>query len=150
MKHISLESADNAYDLALESMGTLNKFTASLMMKYGSHGATDITGFGILGHARNLVEAQKNDVDFKIHSLPVIADMGIINDNVMDFNLKGGTSAETSGGIMCMMPKEKVDDFMREHNEQQNCWIIGEVVQGSKKVHFEDPKIIDVDQLLFD
>ena len=36
----------------------------------GAHGATDITGFGILGHARNLAASQKAAVSFKIHTLP--------------------------------------------------------------------------------
>lgn len=38
-------------------MSTLNMYAASLMKKYHAHGATDITGFGILGHAKNLAEA---------------------------------------------------------------------------------------------
>ena len=36
----------------------------------GAHGATDVTGFGILGHARNLAGSQKAAVSFKIHTLP--------------------------------------------------------------------------------
>lgn len=36
----------------------------------GAHGATDITGFGLLGHATNLAKTQKEAVDFVIHSLP--------------------------------------------------------------------------------
>jgi selenide, water dikinase len=39
----------------MESMAHLNRNAAKLMNKYKSHGATDITGFGILGHAQNLV-----------------------------------------------------------------------------------------------
>jgi len=35
----------------MESMSILNNNAAKLMKKYKSHGATDITGFGILGHA---------------------------------------------------------------------------------------------------
>lgn len=41
----------NAYYLAMESMATLNKNTSTLLKRYKSHGATDITGFGIRGHA---------------------------------------------------------------------------------------------------
>lgn len=48
----------NAYELSIESMATLNKNTAHLLKKYDSHGATDVTGFGILGHLQNLAEAQ--------------------------------------------------------------------------------------------
>lgn len=39
-------------------------------MCVGAHGATDITGFGLLGHARNLAAAQKAAVSFRIHTLP--------------------------------------------------------------------------------
>lgn len=35
-------------------MATLNKAGAHLMKKYKSGGATDVTGFGILGHAKYL------------------------------------------------------------------------------------------------
>jgi len=49
--------AKNAYHLALESMAHLNRNTASLMKKYKCHGGTDITGFGLLGHAQNLASA---------------------------------------------------------------------------------------------
>lgn len=45
------EEAFEAYHLSMESMATLNNNAAKLMMKYKAHGATDITGFGILGHA---------------------------------------------------------------------------------------------------
>lgn len=37
--------------MAIESMATLNRDAAKLIKKYDSHGATDVTGFGILGHA---------------------------------------------------------------------------------------------------
>ena len=40
-----------AYYLSVESMATLNYKSALLLRKYNSNGATDITGFGILGHA---------------------------------------------------------------------------------------------------
>ena len=35
-----------------------------------AHGATDVTGFGILGHAQNLASCQKNPVNFCLHTLP--------------------------------------------------------------------------------
>ncbi len=43
--------------MAMESMAVLNRNAASLMQKYKSHGATDVTGFGIMGHAENLAAA---------------------------------------------------------------------------------------------
>ena len=57
----------DAYYMSVESMAHLNKNAASMMKKYDCHGSTDITGFGIKGHAQNLVEVQKNKVDFHIN-----------------------------------------------------------------------------------
>ena len=67
---------------------------ASLMHKYGAHGATDVSKFGLLGHAAGLAKAQTSEVcfhtislgadganwsslqvSFVIHNLPVLAHM---------------------------------------------------------------------------
>jgi selenide,water dikinase len=64
----------------MESMAHLNKNSAKLMMKHQSHGATDITGFGLLGHAQNLAKVQQIEpLDFVIHTLPIIDKMDVIN-----------------------------------------------------------------------
>ena len=55
---MSEKEAKEAYYLATESMATLNKNAASLMKNYKCFGSTDITGFGLLGHAQNLAEVQ--------------------------------------------------------------------------------------------
>ena len=69
-------------------MSLLNKNTAKLMMKYECHGGTDITGFGLLGHAQNLASVQmKHPVDFIIHSLPIIDKMDLINTHILNFRL---------------------------------------------------------------
>lgn len=68
------------------------------MHKYGAHAATDVTGFGILGHAQNLAGFQKKDVLFVIHNLPVISKMQAIDGACNNrFKLKLGYSPETSG-----------------------------------------------------
>ena len=56
-RSISADTINKTYFMAMESMATLNSVGACLMQKYGSHGATDVTGFGILGHAENLAGA---------------------------------------------------------------------------------------------
>jgi selenide,water dikinase len=50
-------------------------------------------------------------VDYNIHSLPIIDGMEIINREVFNFKLLEGFSAETSGGLLIMVPPEKVDIF---------------------------------------
>lgn len=68
------------------------------MHKFQAHAATDVTGFGLLGHANNLAAQQRDEVAFVIHNLPIIAKMAAISKACGNlFNLIQGTSAETSG-----------------------------------------------------
>jgi len=70
------------------------------MHKYGAHGATDVTGFGIFGHASNLASAQNHAVDFVLHQLPVIRNMVAVAEACgIKFGLLQGRSAETSGTV---------------------------------------------------
>ena len=95
---VTIEKIEKAYDDATDSMARLNKNAAKLMHKYLAHAATDITGFGILGHAKNLVQSQKNDVNFEIHTLPILANMvEVYKSSGIKFKLLDGYSAETSG-----------------------------------------------------
>merc|ERR1712088_960721 len=70
---VSEEDVRKAYQRGMDSMARLNRTGARLMHKYNAHGATDVTGFGLLGHAQALARNQKNEVSFVIHNLPVIA-----------------------------------------------------------------------------
>ena len=82
------------------NMARLNKQAAILMHKYNAHAATDVTGFGILGHANNLVEHQNDNVNFEIDTLPIIANMTNVYRNCgINFKLLEGYSAETSGEV---------------------------------------------------
>ena len=74
------------------------------MHKYNAHGATDVTGFGLLGHANNLASIQKNEVGFVIHNLPIIARMASVSKACGNmFGLLHGHSAETSGESSSIM-----------------------------------------------
>lgn len=75
---VSDEDVRRAYQRSMDSMARLNRTAALLMHKYNAHGATDITGFGLLGHAQNLARNQKNEVSFVIHNLPIIAKMASV------------------------------------------------------------------------
>lgn len=68
--------------------------------------------------------------------------MAEINNNVLNFRLLTGYSAETSGGIFCMIKKENVKDFVNESLEKygQKVWVVGEVVKGKREVDLRDDK----------
>lgn len=136
----------SAYHQAVKSMIRLNRVGAQLMHKYDSHAATDVTGFGILGHAENLASNQVSEVDFIIHTLPVIKYMYQLNQTCHDFKLLSGYSAETSGGLLICMEKANAEKFIQEIEEieGEKAWIVGEVVAGTRKASVAtNPTIIE-------
>eukprot|EP01017_Pseudomicrothorax_dubius_P014780 TRINITY_DN172_c0_g2_i1.p1 TRINITY_DN172_c0_g2~~TRINITY_DN172_c0_g2_i1.p1 ORF type:complete len:263 (+),score=50.12 TRINITY_DN172_c0_g2_i1:438-1226(+) len=146
---ISEAAADVAYDIACASMSRLNLNGARLMQKYKARAATDITGFGFLGHTRNLAAAQHAKVDMRLHTLPVISGMADFDKKLIDFRLKEGFSAETSGGLLIALRKDVASSFMNELRERygQPSWLVGEVIKGEGKASIaEDAQILEVQQ----
>ncbi|NXB05992.1 SPS1 dikinase, partial [Cnemophilus loriae] len=100
---VTREEVELAYQEAVCSMATLNRTAmsppaAGLMRAFGAHAATDVTGFGVLGHARALAAQQRLDVAFVIHNLPVIAKMAAVSKACGGRGgLLQGTAPETSG-----------------------------------------------------
>ncbi len=128
---------DMTYQSALKTMKHLNKGAAEVMRNYKIKGATDITGFGLLGHALKM--ALGSGVSMKIDStkVPVIdkvlelIEMGCIPgaafrnlefaekdiqfDPALDYNNKMLVAdAQTSGGMLISVPKEKADQMLAD------------------------------------
>ena len=74
-KLISEEKMNDVYLEAVGNLGRLNKNAAELMLANEVTSSTDVTGFGILGHAQNLAEIQFENVDFVIDFLPTYKNM---------------------------------------------------------------------------
>ena len=131
---VSSEEVHRIYAAACVSMSALNKTAARLMKKCGAKAATDVTGFGLLGHARNLAGVQNRQVGFRIHTLPVIRGVPQVDKRVYDFKLKEGFSAETSGGLLVVLPRDQVQPYLQEFEatERTQCWVVGEVCEGEK------------------
>ena len=111
---VSEEDVRKAYQRGMDSMARLNRIGARLMHKYNAHGATDVTGFGLLGHAQALARNQKNEVSFVIHNLPVIAKMAAVAKACGNmFQLLQGHSAETSGGLLICLPREQAAAYCK-------------------------------------
>ena len=107
-----------------------------------------VTGFGILGHAQNLCDNQVEAIGIELHTLPFIKKTPVVNNEVFNFRLMVGYSAETSGGLMICMPADKAEGYMKELKELDGCdsWIIGKVLADTnRKAHLvDDFKIIEV------
>jgi len=142
---ITKEEAARAYEISIESMARLNRNAAKLMHKYGAHGATDVTGFGILGHGRNLAKNQVAPVHFEIHTLPIIRSMKEVDEKINMFSLMKGLSAETSGGLFVCLPPDRAEAFCKELEEIDGCpaWIIGRVITSNEDQSKNSCNIMD-------
>lgn len=145
---ISPEEVELAYQTSMESMGRLNLNAARLMHKYQAHCSTDVTGFGILGHAANLAEAQKASVDLVVHTMPIICKMRAVSDACgINFQLMQGYSAETSGGLLVCLPKDQAPCYISELKQLDgsDSWIIGYVIEGNRSASLaKDLRVIEV------
>ncbi len=66
---------------AIRDMETLNKSASEVMLKVGVNACTDITGFGLLGHALELAEASQIGIEIEaaaLHIYPQVMDLAAI------------------------------------------------------------------------
>lgn len=149
-KRIDEETARRAVRIGEESMMRLNKNAAIVMASCGAHGCTDVTGFGILGHAKNLARVQKSAIDIEITALPIIKGLVALETGVtVDYRLTKGYSAETSGGLLIALPTDRVAEFRQKMKElgEPDTWIVGKVVEGNRHAKIlsqEELTIIEV------
>jgi selenide, water dikinase len=62
----------NAIAEAIELMATLNRAACEAMLQVGVHAATDVTGFGLLGHLRNVTKASGCAATIWFDRVPVL------------------------------------------------------------------------------
>ena len=122
-----------SYEIAVRSMAHLNAAAADAMRDCGATGATDVTGFGLLGHAANLASVQKSALAFRFFLLPVIAGTAQYESSgILQINSKlfSGKAVETSGGLLVAfrdaLAAAKFVDVLRERGGTA-AWVVGQV-----------------------
>lgn len=144
---LTKENIREAHAMAVKSMTTLNYLGAKLMHKYKAHCATDVTGFGIAGHAENLLLFQEAELDFVITTMPVIRHVKKMSEILnRQQKLYSGKMIETSGGLLISLPSKNAQSYCDEYTKisGDDCWIVGHVVAGSRKAILDNPQIIEV------
>lgn len=68
-------ASQEAYDEATAWMTTLNRAASEAMQKIGVHAATDITGFGIVGHLQEMAAAAGAEVELWAENVPVMKEV---------------------------------------------------------------------------
>jgi len=139
---------------ATASMAALNRTAAQLAGRVGVRGATDITGFSLLGHASEMAALSGVGLRFRLADLPFLpgareyAEQWLFpagaNRNQEHFGC-GVTFAEaigdemrlllftpeTSGGLLLAVPADRLAELLALAAEAgQPMWVVGEVVEG--------------------
>ncbi len=158
----------NHLDQAVLSMLRLNRAAAQAAQLAQVKAATDITGFGLLGHAVEMARPARKirGTVFRIQAdkVPILAgaeryvDAGYLTlgqvrnpehygDHVrMDPTVSPTRrtllwESETSGGLLVAVPEDQVDRFVAACAEaKQPCWEIGQVIPG--ETHMRSVEVV--------
>jgi selenide,water dikinase len=136
-------------------MTTLNKTAAEVMATYDVHAATDVTGFGLLGHASEMAKGSGVGLRIYFDQVPILPR---VKELAKAGSVPGGTKnnflhladvvtypesmdqidrwilcdAVTSGGLLMSVAVDEADQFVKELQEKGvDARIIGEVTEES-------------------
>ncbi len=147
---------DKAEDLDLkpviDAMTTLNRDASIAMRAAGAHAATDVTGYGLIGHLVEMAEASGIGIEISLAKIPAhkgaveILDQNIFepgitmnqdsfNDRVdkgkNDSNLVNLIfGSETSGGLIVVLPEKNLNIFKDKYAKDFS--VIGRVTFENK------------------
>lgn len=139
---LSRKEAEKIIKKGIEIMTTTNKPVAEAMGAVKPHASTDVTGFGLLGHSREIARSSKVDID--IHILPIIRGTLEVSE-LFGYGLESGESAETAGGMILIASEEEKESLESELDKRSvNHYEIGRVKEGSGKVDISKAKILEV------
>ncbi|WP_141431246.1 selenide, water dikinase SelD [Bacillus sp. 03113] len=136
-----------------EVMATLNKKAAETMESYDVHACTDVTGFGLLGHALEIAKGSGVGIRMIQKQVPILekvrelAEKGVIPGGTKNnyAHIKGSVSfpetmdqvdqwvlcdAVTSGGLLIAVEVEQAEKLLSElHQVGVEAGLIGEVIE---------------------
>ncbi len=156
------EASPDTLNAAVRSMATLNAGAANAMRQIGIgpdqpvHAATDITGFGLLGHLYQLAKASGVALELDSNALPMLPDVEaliaaknvtrgdtenraylgehlVVTNEVLSWRLSLMLDPQTSGGLAICVREDALPDLLDALAEQQTLAhaIIGRVVASS-------------------
>ena len=152
------EARDDVIDRAVAEMTRSNEAAAAAAMRHGATAATDVTGFGLLGHGLRMAQESGVDLEISVGEVPMIegarelAASGIVPggtarnlDWVADSLDTGGASevsvtlladAQTSGGLLLGMVSR--DAGLAAVTELRasghDATVVGDVTEGSGQI----------------
>ncbi|MGA9288927.1 MAG: selenide, water dikinase SelD, partial [Anaerobacillus sp.] len=145
--------------LVSETMAELNKTAAEELKDLTPHAVTDVTGFGLLGHAYEMATGSNVSIHIAYNDVPVLpgtnelAEQGYIPggskanhrwiaesvryDNLNEIEQYILCDAVTSGGLLISMPADQADIYTkRMHEKGKSASIIGHVTEKASSAIF--------------
>lgn len=141
---------------AVKSMATLNKGAADAMIEVGVNAATDVTGFGLLGHLSQMMKASGTTATVRWSDIPILpgalelARAGsvsggtarnmeslegkvVLGEGVSEFEFMVLADAQTSGGMLISVPEERSDALVKSLVANQTLYseLVGKVSGSS-------------------
>jgi selenide,water dikinase len=143
-----------------KQMTTLNKQAAEIMQEVGVNACTDVTGFGLLGHLREILIASGTGACITASKVPIIPET---EELIQAGAVSGGThnnyrylrdlvewdtrlskevklilcDPQTSGGLLIAVPQENKNKLLKALQSKEEVLTaveIGEVVEGPGQV----------------
>ena len=127
-------ASDAATTAAVKSMTALNREAATAMKRVGVRAATDVTGYGLLGHLSNLLLQSGVAAEIVAENVPVLPE---VSELIIAGHIPGGTrrnledledrvefgdqdettrlilaDAQTSGGLLISVREERAEELM--------------------------------------
>ena len=140
---------------AVETMAALNRPGAVAMQRVGVNAATDVTGFGLMGHLKSMVKGSGIAAEVNLSAIPVLAgtrellDKGVApggthrnlssvedvvtwNEGLTDEDRLLLCDAQTSGGLLISVPAARCDALVSALREEgANCAaVVGRITDG--------------------
>ena len=155
--HRRLVSEDQLGE-AVRTMTALNRPAAEAMAGFAVHAATDVTGYGLLGHAHEMADGSGVTAEFSVSRVPLLsqarrlAGKGIapagsranfrnlkprteVGQGVTDDDLLLLCDAQTSGGLLVALPEPEAQAYAEKCRElgARDAAIVGRVLEKGKK-----------------
>lgn len=118
---------------AVETMARLNREAGAALRAADAHAATDVTGFGLLGHLREMCQASGVGAEVDLASVPLIEGArsllaqgawaggsrrnldslrGYVESKVDEAGLRLLSDAQTSGGLLVALDEDQVGTYL--------------------------------------
>jgi selenide,water dikinase len=145
---------EETYHAACASMIQLNDVGRDVMIEAGAHGATDVTGFGLAGHAYEMAEGSRVTLIFELSRLPLLpgaqalarrpfvtrasaTNAGYVSPSLRvdgrpdAVRLEFFYDAQTSGGLLISVPADRTEALVAAAHARgaTSACVVGEVAE---------------------